>query len=95
MSLHKKIKDIDQKIHQLKQEQLKLQSLLEKKVIDTLHRHGAFSHDFETLLLGVTYVLKTLHRTDDEGKNIVASWNNRHSLQGKESSRKKSLKQAS
>jgi hypothetical protein len=78
MSLHtlKKLQNIDQKIHQLKQEQTKLHSLLEKKIIDKLHKNGAFHHDFETLLLGISHVLTTLNRTDQEAKAMRASWKN-------------------
>lgn len=73
----KKIKEIDQKIYQLKQEHQRLQSLLEKKIIETLQKENAFSYDFEALLSGIIYVAQTLKRTDDHGKKICASWKNR------------------
>lgn len=54
----KKIQEINKKIDQLKEEQRKLQSILEKKIIDTLHQQDAFSYDFDTLLAGIHYVLE-------------------------------------
>jgi hypothetical protein len=97
MSQHtiKKIEEITQKIHHLKQEQKKLQSLLEKKIIDTLHRQGAFDDNFETLLSGISYVAQTLKRTDDNAQAICASWKSMQACDAKKSSPKEPLKKAS
>lgn len=65
-----------QKIYHLKQEHQRLQSLLEKKIIETLQKEDAFSCDVEALLSGIMYVAQTLKRTDDHGKTIFASWKN-------------------
>ena len=70
----KKIQEINKKIDQLKAEQRKLQSILEKKIIDTLHQQDAFSYDFDILLAGIHYVLEKMKSLDEHSLEICASW---------------------
>ena len=89
------MKEINKKIHQLKEEQLKLQSLLETKIIDTLRKQGAFSYDVETLISGISYVTQTLQRTDENAKAICASWKSMKHPPIEKSSPSKALQKAS
>ena len=76
-----KIKDIDQKIAELKQSQEKLQQHLESKIISLLKTEKAFAVDFE-ILYGAIYELTqklkhdNIHNLDSANPHAVeiANW---------------------
>ena len=73
----KKIQDIAAKMEILKQQQEKLTTHLEQKIIKLLHKENAFSYDLDTLLGGIQYVIQTMKNTDETSQKLCASWKKR------------------
>ena len=70
----KRIQDIAAKMEILKQQQAKLTTRLEQKIIKLLHKEQAFSYELETLLGGIQYVIHTMKNTDETSQKVCASW---------------------
>lgn len=64
-----KIKGIQQKIEDLKAEQLKIEQVVSLEILNALKKQDAFGLDFDTLMGGVLYVIEQvkLSSSDTEG----------------------------
>ncbi len=76
-----KIKDLEKKINDLKQQQEKLKQHLELRIISLLKKEKAFAGDFETLYGAIYELTQKLkhdnsnhHNTDNPSNSEMAKW---------------------